>query len=228
MSLKEIENPSDDVNARLKKFAEGNESFVKTYFKNNQTHFSRLANEGQNPRTLFIGCSDSRVIPDLIVQTRPGDLFVIRNVGNFVAPYKPDEDFHSTATGIEYAVGVLEVSDIIICGHSHCGAIESLYKEHLDSSMIHTKKWLSLGERAKTMALLALGTDAPKKDLLKATERLSIITQIENLLTYPYVKDLVDNEKIFIHGWYYDINTGAIEFYDPDTMSFKSLHELNN
>ena len=211
---------------RLKKFAEGNETFQKTYFKKHEEHLLKLVKDGQNPRTLFVGCSDSRVIPDLIVQSTPGDLFVVRNVGNFVAPYKLDEDFHSTAAGIEYAVRVLEVSEIIICGHSHCGAIEALYKTSCDSSMIHTAKWLTLGEKAKSMAILALGENADKKDLLRATERLSIITQIENLLTYPYVKKLADEEKLFIHGWYYDIETGAIDYYDPDTYQFRPLNEV--
>ncbi|WP_294921744.1 carbonic anhydrase [Sulfuricurvum sp.] len=185
-----------------------------------------LVKEGQNPSALFIGCSDSRVIHDLIVQSNPGDLFVIRNVGNFVAPYKPDEDFHSTAAGIEYAVNVLEVSEIIICGHSHCGAIEALYKNSCDTLMVHTAKWLTLGEKAKKMALLALGEQAQKEDILRATEHLSIITQIENLLTYPYVKKLVDDDKLFIHGWYYNIKTGGIEYYDPDTYQFRPLSEL--
>jgi len=211
---------------RLKKFAEGNETFQKTYFKKHEEHLLKLVKEGQNPRTLFIGCSDSRVIPDLIVQSTPGDLFVVRNVGNFVAPYKLDEDFHSTAAGIEYAVGVLEVSEIIICGHSHCGAIEALYKTSCDTSMVHTAKWLTLGEKAKTMATLALGENTGKEELLRATERLSIITQIENLLTYPYVKKLADEEKLFIHGWYYDIETGGIEYYDPDTYQFRPLNEV--
>jgi carbonic anhydrase len=218
---------ASDVSAqRLKEFASGNETFQQTYFKKHEAQLLDLVKEGQNPRALFIGCSDSRVIPDLIIQSNPGDLFVIRNVGNFVAPYKPDEDFHSTAAGIEYAVGVLEVSEIIICGHSHCGAIESLFKNSCDTSMIHTAKWLTLGEKAKSMALLALGSNAKREDLLRATEHLSIITQIENLLTYPYVKKLVDEEKLFIHGWYYDIETGGIEYYDPDSYQFRPLSEL--
>jgi carbonic anhydrase len=211
---------------RLKEFAEGNETFQKTYFKKHETQLLTLVKEGQNPRALFIGCSDSRVIPDLIVQSNPGDLFVIRNVGNFVAPYKPDEDFHSTAAGIEYAVNVLQVSEIIICGHSHCGAIEALYKTSCDTSMIHTAKWLTLGEKAKKMAIRALGDGAPREELLRATEQLSIVTQIENLLTYPYVKKLAEEEKLFIHGWYYDIETGGIEYYDPDLYQFRSLSAL--
>lgn len=219
-------NAADLSVQRLKEFAEGNETFQQTYFKQHEARLLNLVKEGQNPRALFIGCSDSRVIPDLIVQSNPGDLFVVRNVGNFVAPYKPDEDFHSTAAGIEYAVLVLGVSEIIICGHSHCGAIDALYKSSCDTSMIHTAKWLTLGEKAKGIAITALGENAPREELLRATERLSIVTQIENLLTYPYVKKLVDEDKLFIHGWYYDIETGAIEYYDPDFYEFRPLSEL--
>lgn len=222
------QNAADLSVQRLKEFADGNETFQQTYFKKHETQLLNLVKEGQNPRALFIGCSDSRVIPDLIVQSNPGDLFVVRNVGNFVAPYKPDEDFHSTAAGIEYAVLVLEVSEIIICGHSHCGAIEALYKTSCDTSMIHTAKWLTLGEKAKSMAILALGVHAPQEELLRATEHLSIITQVENLLTYPYVKKMVEEDKLFIHGWYYDIETGAIEYYDPDTYQFRPLSELGD
>lgn len=221
-------NASDLSIQRLKEFADGNETFQQTYFKKHETQLLNLVKEGQNPRALFIGCSDSRVIPDLIVQSSPGDLFVVRNVGNFVAPYKPDEDFHSTAAGIEYAVLVLEVSEVIICGHSHCGAIEALYKSSCDTSMVHTAKWLTLGEKAKSMAILALGDNAPRDELLRATEHLSIVTQIENLLTYPYVKKLVAEEKLFIHGWYYDIETGGIEYYDPDIYQFRPLSELGD
>jgi carbonic anhydrase len=219
-------NASDLSAQRLKEFADGNETFQQTYFKKHEKHLLNLVKEGQNPRTLFIGCSDSRVIPDLIVQTDPGDLFVVRNVGNFVAPYKVDEDFHATAAAIEYAVISLEVSEVIICGHSHCGAIEALYNPTCNTSMIHTAKWLTLGEKAKSMALEALGQNSPREELLRATEHLSIITQIENLLTYPYVKKLVDEEKLFVHGWYYDIETGAIEYYDPDAYRFYPLSGL--
>ncbi len=202
---------------------EGNDVFKKSYFKEHAKELVDLAKNGQHPKALFIGCADSRVVPDLITDSSPGDLFVLRNVGNFVAPYKPDEDFHATASGIEYAVSALGVSKIIICGHTHCGAIHSLYEDMSAPTMVHTKKWLTLGEKAKTMASLALGKDADKEELLRLTERLSIITQIENLLTYPSVKEKVDAGEINIHGWYYDIEDGSIEYYDPDETMFKTL-----
>ena len=209
----------------LEEYAEGNKLF-KSYFKKNKESLLHLVKSGQSPKALFIGCSDSRVIPNLMVQSDPGDLFVIRNVGNFVPPYKPDEDFHSTASGIEYAVCVLEVNEVIICGHSHCGACQHLFEDIDFSSMPHTKKWLELGESAKTSAILSLGRNAPQEELLRLTEKLSIIKQIENILTYPIVKQRFEDGILHIHGWYYDIETGQIDYYNAETYEFLPLKSL--
>jgi len=205
---------------------QGNELFKKSYFKKHEKELLDLHEHGQHPKALFIGCADSRVLPNLITQTKPGDLFVLRNVGNFVAPYKPDSEYHATASGIEYAVSVLEVEEVIICGHTQCGAIASLYANIEDEKLIHTKKWLSLGEKAKSMAMLTSDGKLSPDELLRLTEKLSVVTQIENLLTYPSVKERVDAGKLHIHGWMYDISTGEIEYYDPDNLRFKSLSEL--
>jgi carbonic anhydrase len=205
---------------------QGNEVFQKSYFKKHEKELLDLAENGQHPKALFIGCADSRVVPNLITDTPPGDLFVVRNVGNFVAPYKPDEDYHSTAAGIEYAVSALNVSEIIICGHTHCGAIASLYSDIEEKPFIHTKRWLSLGHKAKTHSLLALGNQAQKSDLYRLSEKLNVVFQIENLLTYPYVKEKVDTGELHIHGWLYDIETGSIEYYDPDLCTFSPIEEL--
>ena len=209
----------------LQEYAQGNKLF-RSYFKKNKEALLDLVKTGQSPKALFIGCSDSRVIPDLMVQSEPGDLFVIRNVGNFVPPYKPDEDFHATASGIEYAVSVLKVEEIIICGHTHCGACASLYQDIEDPSLVHTKKWLELGQSAKTSAVLSLGSDANKEELLRLTEKLSIIKQIENILTYPNVKKRFEEGSLTIHGWYYDIETGNIDYYNAETYEFLPLRSL--
>lgn len=209
----------------LEKYAQGNKLF-RQYFKKNQESLLRLVTNGQSPKALFIGCSDSRVIPDLMIQTDPGDLFVLRNVGNFVPPYKPDEDFHATASGIEYAVSVLKVKEIIICGHTHCGACKHLYEPIEDPLLIHTKKWLELGESAKTSAVLSLGINAPKEELLRLTEKLSVVKQIENLLTYPNVKKQFEDDDLSIHGWHYDIETGNIDYYNADTYEFVPLKNI--
>ncbi len=209
----------------IKEYAQGNKLF-RSYFKKNQESLLDLVKNGQSPKALFIGCSDSRVIPDLMVQTNPGDLFVLRNVGNFVPPYKPDEEYHATASGIEYAVSVLNVQEVIICGHTHCGACKSLYQTIDDPSLIHTKKWLELGKSAKTNAVLSLGADAPEEELLRLTEKLSVIKQIENILTYPYVQKRFEEGSLHIHGWHYDIETGKIDYYNADNYEFLPLKDL--
>jgi len=206
----------------------GIETFKTIYFKKHEKDFLELVEKGQNPKALFIGCSDSRVIPNLITSTSPGDLFVVRNVGNFVPPYKPDNDFHSTAAGIEYAVNHLEVDEIIVCGHSDCGACKALYEDYSTrkDDMIHTIKWLELGQPVKELALKSVPEDN-RTELLEATEKFSIIFQLQNLLTYPSVKKKVEQGILHLHGWYYRIDSGEVEYYDPDDKLFYPLLKGN-
>ena len=202
----------------------GSQKFQEKTFKKHENEFYKLATEGQSPRILFIGCCDSRVLPNLITNTGPGDLFIVRNIGNFVAPYKPDEDFHSTAAAIEYAVSVLEVDDIIVCGHSQCGAIASLYKEDTNDNkeFIHINTWLQLGAPAKAF-VQERASDASKKDKLTMTEEISVLFQLENLMTYPSVKQRVEEGKLFLNGWHYDIESGEIFAYNDENREFLPL-----
>jgi len=195
--------------------------FSNLRFHNYKHEFKKLVKDGQNPKVLFIGCSDSRVLPNLITNTGPGDLFVIRNIGNFVPEYQPDSDFHSTAAAIEYAVSVLEVEDIIVCGHSHCGAINSLFKPTITNpDLIHVKKWLELGEKPKEF-IESFGLD--KKETIIKTEKYSTLFQIENLLTYPAIKRRVEEEKLFLNAWYYVLEEGKIYSYDFEKEEFQAL-----
>ena len=209
----------------MKVFESGHENFKKIKFSQNEKRFKKLVEEGQSPKALFIGCSDSRVMPAMITGSKAGDLFIVRNIGNFVAPFRPDADYHATASAIEYAVSVLEISDIIVCGHSHCGAIEALYKEiEATPENIHTIKWLELGEAAKKIALLT-HKEKPREELLRYTEKVSVIHQLDNLLTYPAVKRRVDEGKLFLHGWHYDIENGDIEYFDDEAYEFRALSQ---
>lgn len=211
------------MDSHLEKFEKGHKAFQKVKFKKSKERFKNLVDEGQSPKALFIGCSDSRVMPAMITGSKPGDLFIVRNIGNFVAPYKPDADFHATASAIEYATSILEVSDIIVCGHSHCGAIEALHKDIKPTTEnIHTIKWLELGQEAKKIALLA-HKNSDKKTMLRYTEKISVVYQLDNLLTYPGVKRRVEEGTLFLHGWYYDMKHGDIEYYDDENYEFKQL-----
>ncbi len=201
----------------------GYEEFKSKKFKKHKNRFVDLVKQGQKPKVLFITCADSRVSPNLITSTNPGDLFVVRNIGNMVAPYSPDEDYHSTAAAIEYAVSVLNVSDIIVCGHSHCGAIEGLYKELGDCGrFVHVKKWLELGNNAKNYVSLHY-SKASLEEKLEATEKTSVMFQLVNLLTYPEVEKRVEEGKLNLRGWYYKIQTGELEYYDDESATFKPL-----
>ena len=206
----------------FKNLLDNNKLFKESKFYKYEHKFKELVEQGQSPKALFIGCCDSRILPNLITGSEPGDLFIVRNIGNFVPPYKPDEDYHSTASAIEYAVSVLEVTDIIVCGHSHCGAIKELYIErNLDDRFIHVKTWLKLGEEARDLVKNNLTTESDEEKLIM-TEKLSILFQMQNLLTYPEVKKMVEEGKLFINGWYYKIESGEIMQYNQEKEEFEN------
>jgi carbonic anhydrase len=208
----------------INKLIDGNKKFKDTHFPYLENKFENLVTHGQSPDVLFIGCSDSRVVPDLIVDSKPGDMFIVRNIGNFVPPYKNDNDFHGSTAAIEYAVSVLNVKDIIVCGHSHCGACAALYEDlSNEPHLIHVHKWLELGKKAKEYTLSNITDKDSIDDKLRITEKISIKHQLENLLTYPEVFRRVNDGSLGIHGWYYRIEDGSIEYYDGIENNFKPL-----
>lgn len=191
---------------------EGLHQFKTGYFPRYEARFKKLIAEGQSPRALFIGCSDSRVVPDRLTSTEPGDLFVVRNVGNIIPPFNMDHEHHSVSAALEFAVENLGVQDIIICGHSHCGAIRALYHpppEHLK----HMRQWLRFAEGAKLSGEVTPG-------LLRQTEQRSIIVQLDRLMTFPIVRECVEAGKIALHGWYYVIEAGEVHIFDFEEKKF--------
>jgi carbonic anhydrase len=205
---------------KIDELVRGFERFKANNFKKYQNKFLDLVQNGQHPKVLFIACSDSRVDPSLITDSKPGELFTIRNIGNMVAPFSPDDDFHSTGAGIEYAVSVLGVSDIIVCGHSHCGAIGGLYDIPSDPHLIHVRKWLELANEAKNYVSLHAPHDLHFEERLELTEKVSVLFQLNHLLTYPEVKRKVQDGELSLRGWYYRLETGELEYYDDESKMF--------
>ncbi|AXX92024.1 carbonic anhydrase [Malaciobacter molluscorum LMG 25693] len=205
---------------------QGNLTFKNSRFKDYKDDFNTLVEKGQKPEVLFIGCSDSRVVPDLIMDSKPGDMFIIRNVGNFVPPFEADHDFHGSSAAIEFAVSVLNVKHIIVCGHSYCGACRTLYKniDDNDIGLVHVKKWLELGQKAKNYVLNNY-LDLSAEEIYTKTEKTSIVYQLQNLLTYPEIKKRVEEKTLEVHGWYYRIQDGTILYYDTSDEKFKELEE---
>lgn len=202
--------------------ARGYREFKDLHFQEHEQEFVRLIEQGQSPETLLITCSDSRVVPDLLLKTRPGDLFVVRTAGNFVPPYQvncPD----GVSASIQYAIEVLGIKHIIICGHSHCGAVQGLFQELDPTKFNLVENWIKFGKPAKQITLEISQPGTPKEELYKTAEKISVLVQLKNLLSYPFIKSRVEKDTIALHGWYYTIETGKIEYYDPLQNQFVSL-----
>lgn len=206
-----------------KHLIDGLRRFRKETFPQFRDHYRRLVSEGQSPSTLFIGCADSRVVPDLFTDAGPGELFMVRNVGAFVPPFEPDGAFHGTAAGIEFGVLALNVTDIVVCGHTHCGAVQALYSEP-NPDTPHITKWLELGHDARVEER-EFGTagGAPDRDTLFRTEQRSVALQLSRLFTYPFVKERVDAGTLSLHGWHYVIEDGEVLALDIEREAFVPL-----
>lgn len=200
---------------------DGVKYFNKNDFLIHKDLFSELGKK-QKPHTLFIGCSDSRVVPNLITKTLPGELFVVRNIANIVPFYRDTDEFVATTSCIEYAVQILGIENIIICGHSNCGGCNALLKSDDELKNIpHTRKWLELSKRVKEKIESEHIIDEEEKEW--RTEQLNIIEQMNHLITYPYIKDKFRNNQINIYGWYYIIETGEVYNYDKNDRVFKKI-----
>lgn len=189
--------------------------FNREHFPRFKDHYMRLVEEGQKPQTLFIGCSDSRLDPARLTDASPGELFVVRNVGAFVPSFEADEGFHGISAAIEFAVAVLRVSNVVVCGHSYCGAVEALYRIE-NRATPHVNRWLELGREAMLSGPVDRG-------LLHETERRSIAIQVERLLTFPMLKERFDAGEIRLHGWHYVIEEGLVYALDRADGQFKPV-----
>jgi carbonic anhydrase len=203
----------------MQKLVQGVHHFQAEVFEAQRDLFDRLS-KGQEPDTLFITCSDSRIDPNLITQTEPGELFIIRNVGNIIPTYSMD--YGGVTAAVEYAVCVLNVRNIIICGHSLCGAINALLDPHKVQDLPAVSKWLGYAESTRRIIkenYCHLHGDA----LTMAAIEENVLNQIENLATHPAVASRLSRGDVHLHGWVYKIETGQVFSYDPQEGQFVPL-----
>jgi len=207
----------------MQRLIEGVHRFRNEEFGNYRKLFRKLSQEGQNPHTLFITCSDSRVLAELITHSKPGDLFVVKNVGNIVPPASVRGDTNSTAAAIEFAVDTLRVNDIVICGHSQCGAMASLLGQPPSERTPHLRDWLHLA--APVVEILKSNyshlTEQTARETAAAEE--NVLFGLDNLHSYPCVQDRLMDGSLRLHGWFFKIATGELFAYDPDTRQFSPL-----
>jgi carbonic anhydrase len=196
----------------MQKLVEGIHQFQRDIFTSQRQLFERLAG-GQSPLALFITCSDSRVDPSLLTQTQPGELFILRNAGNLVPPY--GQGAGGEAATIEYAVCVLKVKDIIVCGHSHCGAMNGLLHPEQLGELPAVRQWLTQAESTARIMKENYQHITEAAPRLTVTVEENVLVQLENLRTHPSVAAALARDDLKLHGWVYKFETGQVFGYDP-------------
>jgi len=209
--------------AAIEKLIAGYHRFRGGYFEENRERLADLAHLGQSPKVAIIACCDSRVDPSVITDSTPGDLFVIRNVANLVPPCEGKGDWHGTSAALQFAVCGLNVDHIIVLGHARCGGIRSLLEEQDSSNEDEfISSWMSIVDEAREQALA--------KDELKtldeqahACELDAIKISLRNLQTFPWIRERVEQNRLQLHGWYYDMTLGDLLHFDDNHNDYVPL-----
>lgn len=203
-------------------FISGFKRFQDNWLGSDKTLFNSLR-KGQSPKAMLIGCSDSRVDPAILTDCAPGDLFIVRNVANLVPPCEPDAGRHGVSAALEYAVCHLEVEHIIVMGHSQCGGIKGLMDGICDcqkDSFIGS--WVNIAQPAKEKVLQEL-PDKPEEVQGYACEKAAILLSLENLMTFPWVRQRVEAGTLELHGWYFDLQDGTLSGVSGDSGQFELM-----
>ncbi|MDH4184413.1 MAG: carbonic anhydrase [Nitrospinota bacterium] len=204
------------------RFIRGFKTFQKVYFSPDGSRYDSLQ-QGQSPKTMVIGCSDSRVDPAILTNCEPGDIFTIRNVANLVPPYETKGGYHGVSAAIEFAVCLLGVEHIIVLGHSQCGGAAALLEGRCgcpDGGFI--SRWMSIAAPALER-VLAETPGADKAAQLLALEQSSILLSLDNLRSFPFIAERIAAGKLSLHGWYFDLAAGDLLEYHAEHESFRTL-----
>lgn len=215
----------------MKKLIEGIVEFRKNLTEDYRQLFAKLA-LGQKPDALFIACSDSRVVPNLFASTEPGDLFVLRNIGNLIPPASSALEENSAQAALEFSLFSLNIRDIIICGHSECGAVQAMIEGVDTQRCPHLAHWLSYGK--ESLAVLNLMKEQAENPRLILNPRLAehnqisqinVLQQMQHLTTYPFIQECLAKKQLRIHGWWFDIAKADVYCYEPHLREFVLIEE---
>jgi carbonic anhydrase len=205
----------------MQKLEEGVHHFQATYFKKNRQLFERLTDQGQRPANLFITCSDSRVVPNLITSAGPGELFIVRNIGNIV-PSVERGVFGGVSAAIQYAIEVLEIPHVIVCGHTHCGAIDAILHPERVKHLPFVKRWLDESARIPQLIEERYGHLTGEERVTAAIEE-NVLEQLENLRSFDFVARRLEAGTLTMSGWVFKISTGQVFDYDPASQQFAAM-----
>src|SRR5579875_1249779 len=212
--------PSNEIDESRKRLHDGVARFQRDVYPAREAAYRKLIREGQKPHTLFITCADSRIDPELITQSGPGEIFVSRNIGNLVPSY--GEMMGGVSAVVEYAVQALGVKQIVICGHTDCGAMKGLQHREKLQSLPTVNHWLRNAEAALSVVQArrtGMGEQAELEQLIGE----NVVLQMHHIRTHPAVAGKIAQEALEIYGWIYDIGHGEVRAYDPESKSFQPV-----
>jgi carbonic anhydrase len=207
-----------------KRLIEGYRAFCSHRLRIEQARYRELAEVGQSPEVMVIGCCDSRVSPEVIFDARPGELFVVRNVANLVPPYAPDGTYHGVSAALEFAVEALKVKHIVVLGHARCGGVKAFAEDAAPLSPgDFIGRWMSL--IAPAAGRVGARGNLSLAEYFERLEKASITNSIDNLMTFPRVRELTEQKTLSLHGAYFGVATGALSVLDPATGQFQPVSE---
>lgn len=207
----------------MKKLIQGIVDFRKNLTEESRTLFAKLA-LGQKPDALFIACSDSRVVPNLFASTTPGDLFVLRNIGNLIPPASSSPQDTSALAAIEFSIFSLNVSDIIVCGHSECGALQAISQGVDTCTCPHLQSWLIYAEESFKKVKKGF-TLNPALSEHNQISQVNVLQQMEHISSYPFIRDRLEKKQLRIHGWWFDIAQADVYCYEQELNQFVLIDE---
>jgi len=210
--------------SHIEKLVDGFKRFRSHNYEANHALFDRLTKQGQSPKTIVVGCCDSRVDPAIVTDCDPGDLFIIRNVANLVPPFETTGNYHGTSAALEFGVRNLEVEDIIVLGHAQCGGIRALMSTMpgAEPQEGFVAGWMQVAGHARNRVLSRMHGESLEKQV-RACEQEAILVSLDNLLTFPWILERVAQKKLGLHGWYFDMEHGELLRYNPGSNRFEAF-----
>jgi len=197
-----------------------------TQFQENKAWFAKLVDSGQHPRTMVISCCDSRMHVTSVFGAETGEFFIHRNIANLVPKFSPDGDHHGTSAAVEYAVTALGITNIMVIGHSHCGGVKGCHDmcsgkaPELEEATSFVGRWMDILREGYDRVVAKGGT---REEQIHALEHECVLVSLENLMTFPFVKDRVETEDLALHGLWMDIRDGGLEAFNPNSGNFEQV-----
>jgi carbonic anhydrase len=214
----------------LDRLLKGFADFRLGYYREHLDLFEKLATEGQSPKILIIGCADARVDPGILTQTRPGDIFTVRNIAAMVPPavIPPDQTQHGTSAAIEYAVRGLEVEHVVVLGHALCGGIAALVdgSASIVASYDYVSTWTAVARNVRDVAVHDL-EGRPREEIVRAVEQASVVNSVANLMGFPWIGERVREGKLVLHAWWFNLVEGQLYAFNSDTATYEPVIGLD-